>query len=156
MTDAIRIRPLHFVDIICDHGAGTEVFEPHPFGHAVHTVANQMLEDKTTLLEITLEPDAICIPCVHNVDDVCDSLLDRTGRPTAPVMMRDWDLMINQRWCKRLGLAEGDRLTAREFCERLRDLRGDIHEIFPEFIDGRIDIKARNLTEGIRKFLACQ
>lgn len=153
MNDPIRIRPLHFVDILCDYGAGTEVFEPHPFGHAVHTVANQMIADRDTPLEITLEPDAICIPCVHNVDNLCDNLLDRTARPTAPVLMRDWDLAINQRWCKRLGLAEGDRLTARQFAERLRDRRGDINEIFPEFIDNRIEIKARNLTEGIRKFL---
>lgn len=153
MEDVIRIRPLHFVDILCDYGAGTDVFEPHPFGHAVHTVANDFLKNKDRMLEITLEPDAVCIPCVHNVGNVCDNLLDRTGRPSAPVMMRDWDLAINQRWCARLGIGEGERYTARQLVERLRDRKGDINDIFPEILDNRIKIKAVNLDKGIEKFL---
>lgn len=153
MERPIRIRPLHFVDIVCDYGAGTEEFTPHPYGHAVHTVANIMLGDRDTLLEITLEPDDVCMPCVHNVDGVCDNVIDRSFRPTAPVLMRDWDLRINRRWCERLGIAEGDRYTARELCMRLRERAGDITELFPEIIDDRILTKEKNMREGIRKFL---
>jgi len=154
MGETIRIRPLHFVDIICDYGAGTEEFLPHPYGHAVHTVANAMLKDRGRPLEITLDPDDVCIPCVHNVNGLCDNVIDRSFRPTAPVLMRDWDLLINQRWCGRLDIAEGDRLTAHELCMRLRDRAGDITELFPEIIDDRIATKAKNMREGIRKFLA--
>jgi hypothetical protein len=112
-----------------------------------------MLKDRDTLLEITLEPDAICVPCIHNVDNLCDNLLDRSFRPTAPVLMRDWDLLINQRWCERLEIAEGDRYTATELCQRLSDRAGDITGIFPEIIDGRIAVKEKNMREGIKKFL---
>jgi len=153
MNDVIRIRPLHFVDIICDYGSGVDEFQPHPYGHAVHTVANRMIRDKETLLEITLEPDDVCIPCVHNVNGVCDNVLDRSFRPSAPPMMRDWDFLINTRWCERLGIAEGDRYTARELCERLRDRAGDITELFPEFTDNRATVKAKNLAAGVKKFL---
>ncbi|MHB9029763.1 MAG: hypothetical protein ACYC9O_13435 [Candidatus Latescibacterota bacterium] len=153
MKEIVSIRPLHFVDIICDYGAGTDRFEPHSYGHAVHTVANRMLEDRDVLLEITLEPDDVCTPCSHNIDGVCDNLIDRSYRPSAPPLMRDWDLLINQRWCARLNMKEGDRFTARELCQRLRDYAGDITEIFPEILDGRIALKEKNMREGIRKFL---
>ncbi len=153
MTNPLRLRPLHFVDIICDYGAGTEKFEPHSFGHALHLVADRILNDKDSLLEITLEADDVCRPCVHNVQGVCDNVIDRSFRPTAPLLMRDWDLLINRRWCERLRLAEGDRLTAREFCQRLRGRAGDITGIFPEIIDGRIAVKAKNLRAGIEKYL---
>lgn len=153
MKRMIRIRPLHFVDILCDYGAGTEEFTPHHYGHALHLVANRMLAEKDTLLEITLDADDVCTPCIHNVNGICDNTIDRSYRPAAPPLMRDWDLMINTRWCERLHLHEGERYTARELCERLRDRAGDITDIFPEIIDGRIALKAGNLREGIRKFL---
>jgi hypothetical protein len=89
MNDIISIRPLHFVDILCDYGAGTDRFEPHPYGHAVHTVANRMLDDKDVMLEITLAPDDVCTPCSHNIEGVCDNNIDRSFRPSAPPLMRD-------------------------------------------------------------------
>jgi hypothetical protein len=153
MKQLVFLRPLHFVDILCDYGAGTEIFAPHPYGHALHLVANRILGDKDTVLEITLEADDVCGPCVHNLKGVCDNVIDRSYRPTAPILMRDWDLLINRRWCERLGIAEGERYTARELCERLRDRAGEIREIFPEIIDDRVTLKARNMREGIRKYL---
>lgn len=147
------IRPLHFVDILCDYGAGVDVFTPHAFGHALHTVANRFIADPEIMLEITFDADEVCGPCVHNIDGVCDNTLDRSYRPSAPVMMRDWDLMINRRWCERLAIHPGDRLTARTFGELLRDRRGDITELFPEILDDRILTKEKNLKEGIRKLL---
>lgn len=149
----IRLRPLHFVDIICDYGAGTEEFAPHPDGHALHVVARRLLRDNETMLEITLEADDVCRPCVHNVGGACDNVIDRSFRPTAPPLMRDWDDLINRRWCARLGIGPGDRLTARELCQRLRDRAGNIADIFPEIIDDRIARKADNMRAGIRKYL---
>lgn len=153
MTKPLRIRPLHFVDIICDYGAGTEVFAPHPYGHALHHVANRILSDKETRLEITLEPDDVCRPCSHNIGGVCDNVIDRSFRPAAPPLMRDWDRLINERWCARLGIAEGDAFTARELCRRLADRAGDITGIFREIVDGRVSVKAKNLRDGVAKYL---
>lgn len=154
MAAFFYIRPLHFVDIICDYGSGIDEFQPHPFGHGVHVIANQMIKDKDTLLEITLDPDDVCRTCVHNIAGVCDNIIDRSYRPSCPPLMRDWDLIVNKRYCERLGIAEDDRFTARQLCERIRDRMGDITELFPEFLDDRATIKAKNLAAGVRKFLA--
>jgi hypothetical protein len=38
------LRPHHLLDIITEYGAGT-AFVPHPYGHAVHTCAEMVLND---------------------------------------------------------------------------------------------------------------
>jgi hypothetical protein len=35
----MRLRPHHFLDIVTSYGAD-ERFEPHPYGHSLHTVAS--------------------------------------------------------------------------------------------------------------------
>jgi hypothetical protein len=61
--------------------------------------------------------------------------------------------LIDRRWCERLGIKQGDRLTARQFCERLRSHAGDITDIYREIPAERTAERAGKLEEGIRKFL---
>lgn len=152
MKDVIRIKPHHFVDIITSFGDG-EIFEPHPYGHAVHTVAARILQDRNILLEMELGADDICAPCKHNIDGICDDTIDTSFRPSAPSSKREWNLIIDRRWCKRLKLQQGDRLTARELCERLRDYSGDITDIYWEIPAKLTAERAHKLKTGIRKFL---
>ncbi len=152
MTNVIRIKPHHFVDIITGFGAGTR-FEPHPYGHAVHTVARHILENRDVLLEMELGADDICKPCIHNIDGLCDDTIDISFRPTAPPAKREWNLLIDRRWCERLSFKQGDRLAARQFCERLRDHAGDITDIYREIQADRTADRTVNLKEGIDKFL---
>ena len=86
MTDVIHIKPHHFVDILTTHGAGQTRFAPHPYGHAQHTVAAQLYAEHDVLLEIELGADDICLPCVHNIDGLCDDTIDTSFRPTAAAM----------------------------------------------------------------------
>ena len=58
----IAIKPHHFIDIITAYGDGHRHFKPHPFGHAVHTVAHQILADPEIVLVMELGADAICGP----------------------------------------------------------------------------------------------
>lgn len=153
MTDAIRIKPHHVVDIVTAFGAGRETFQPHPYGHAVHTVAERILRDGDVLLEIELGADDICRPCAHNVNGLCDDTIDTSYRPEAPASKREWNLAIDRRWCERLGLAQGDRLTAREFCRRLRDLAGDLTTIYPEVPADMTAQRAARLKLGLRQLL---
>ncbi len=152
--DVVRIKPHHFVDIISDFGGGKVTFEPHPYGHAVHIVATQILSNRDILLEIELAADDICRPCKHNVDGVCDDLISTSYRSEAPRAKREWNLLIDRRWCGRLGISQGDRLTARQLCERLRDSAGDIGSIYREIPATLTAKRAHRLKEGIRKFLA--
>ena len=153
MAEPIRIKPHHFIDIITALGGGTADFQPHPYGHAVHTVAAAVLADRDAVLEMRLGADDICLPCVHNVDGLCDDTIDISYRPDAPPSKRDWNLLIDRRWCRRLGLAEADRLTARDFCLRLRELAGDITDIYREMPPDRTAQRAAKLREGVAEFL---
>ena len=150
----ISIKPHHFVVIITAFGKGQESFEPHPYGHAVHTVTEQVLGDLDAPLEIELGADAICRPCAHNIDGLCDDTIDTSYRPEAPSSKREWNLLIDRRWCERLAIVQGDRLSARELCERLRERAGDITDIYREIPAHLTADRAANLKKGIEKFLA--
>ena len=153
MSDAIRIKPHHFIDIVTAFGGGQERFAPHPYGHAVHTVAERVLEDRGAMLQMDLGADDICRPCKHNVNGLCDDSIDTSFRPEAPPSKREYNLLIDERWCGRLGLAACDRLTAREFCERLRERAGEITDIYRETPAPRTAQRQRKLRAGIEKFL---
>ncbi len=153
MQDVIYIKPHHFVDIITSFSADDLTFKPSPYGHAVHTVSERILQNKDILLEMDLGADDICKPCKHNIDGICDDTIETSFRPEAPSSKREWNLMIDKRWCKRLNMKQGDRLTAREFCQQLRDNAGDITDIYREVPADRTADRARNLKAGIEKFL---
>ncbi len=147
------IKPHHFIDIITHYGAGTLTFDPHPYGHAVHITAAKIMENTDMLLVIELGADDICAPCIHNIDGLCDDTVDTSYRPQAPSLKREWNLLIDRRWCERLKLSQGESLAAYEFCERIRDKAGDITDIYREIPAHRTAERARKLHEGIGKFL---
>lgn len=149
----IRIKPHHFIDIVTSYGRG-EKFEPHPYGHAVHTVAERILGNRDVMLVMELGADDICKPCKHNVNGRCDDVIDTSYRPNAPPGKQDWNLLIDRRWCERLTLSAGDRLTARQFCERLRDQAGDITDIYREIPAEMTAERAKALQAGVRRFLS--
>ncbi len=153
MEEVVRIKPHHFVDILTGWGEGRS-FEPHPYGHALHAVAARLLGDPDAMLEMELGADAVCGPCVHNVEGLCDDTIDTSYRPAAPKSKREWNLLIDRRWCRRLGLAPGQRLTARRFCELLRDRAADLTDIYREIPAERTAERARKLAAGVEKFLA--
>jgi hypothetical protein len=148
----LRIKPHHFVDILTSLGQG-RAFEPHPYGHAVHVVAGCLLAERDTMLQMEFGADEICGPCTHNKAGWCDDTIDTSWRPAAPSCKREWNLLLDERWCRRLGLAAGDRLTARQFCRLLRGRAGDLVEIYPEFPPDRIAARERDLAAGIERYL---
>jgi hypothetical protein len=154
MSSPIRIKPHHFVDILCALGRGQTTFEPHPYGHDLHTVAARLLQDPLAPLEIELGADDVCRPCRHNVDGQCNDTIDTSFRPDAPSSKQAYNLLIDRRWCQRLGLAQGDKLTALELCQRLGQHAGDITPIYCETPPDRTAKRADDLRAGIAKFLA--
>ena len=149
MADVIRIKPHHFIDILTALGEGKRVFAPHPYGHAVHTVSARIVAGPDSLLEMELGADDICRPCVHNVGGRCDDVIDTSFRPAAPRSKQEYNLLLDLRWCERLGLAQGDRLTARQFALITRARAGDITDIYREGPAPRTAIRADHLAQGI-------
>lgn len=149
----ISIKPHHFVDIMASLGAGKRKFSPHPYGHAVHTISQQILSNHDVLLEIELGSDDICKPCRHNVGGLCDDRIDISFRPAAPPLKVEWNLLIDQRWCERLMIRQGDRMSACSLAERIYLFWGDITTIYPELPAERATAKGAQIMEGIRYFL---
>ena len=150
----IRIKPHHFIDIITSLGTGQRRFEPHPYGHAVHTVAAAIIENPDVMLEMEFGADDICAPCRHNIDGQCDDTIDTSYRPAAPSSKGEWNLLIDKRWSSRLDLAPGDRLTARQFVERLGGRCDRLTDIYREIPADRTADRALGLRKGIEAFLA--
>ena len=153
MPDTIRMKPHHFVDILCALGDGTRKFAPAATGHALHLVAERILGASGVTLVVELGADEICAPCRLNVNGSCTDTIDTSYRPDAPTSKQEWNLLVDRRWCERLGIGQGDRLTAREFCGRLQALTGDIEDIYREIPPRRTRERARRLREGVRRFL---
>ena len=85
----MKVRPHHLLDIIthCGHG---DTFTPHPYGHAVHVVAAQVISDVDTEIELVLSADEICAPCRHlQPDGQCDDVLGQLAVPT-PALTLLW------------------------------------------------------------------
>ena len=149
----IAIKPHHFVDIVTAFGDGCTEFQPHPYGHAVHSVAKEILGNRDIGLTIELGADDICLPCRHNIDGLCDDTIDTSFRPQAPKSKREYNLLIDRRWSERLGVQQDDQLTARELCSRIRDCAGDISDIYRETPSGRTAKRQAKLQRGVTKFL---
>ncbi len=149
MSDAIRIKPHHLVDILTSFGEGQRQFTPHPYGHALHTISRRILDDPGVLVEMELGADDICAPCSHNVGGLCDDVIDTSFRPAAPRLKREWNLLLDRRWCQRLGLSQASRLTLRRFAQLLKDRAGDITDIYREIPAIRTAGRAANLAKGI-------
>jgi hypothetical protein len=153
MSETIRIKPHHFIDIIRDYGADEVSLEPHPYGHAVHLVAARIVSDPDTPLVMDLGADDICQPCRHNIEGLCDDTIEARFGRGVPISKREYNLALDERWCERLGLAQGDRLTAREFCQRLSEAAGDITDLYPEHPPADTAARQQSIRAGIAKVL---
>jgi hypothetical protein len=150
---AIRIKPHHFVDIITALGRGKTEYTSHPYGHALDRIAEQILRTPQTELRIELGADDICAPCVKNIDGICRDTIDTSFRPDAPRSKQEWNLLIDRRWCERLGIFEDEQLTAVQLCLRLRQRAGDITAIYREIAAERTANRAANLKKGVELYL---
>ena len=149
----IAIKPHHFVDILTASGDGCTEFQPHPYGHALHSVAKEILGNRHIGIRIEMGADDICVPCHHNIDGLCDDTIDTSFRPQAPKSKREYNLLIDKRWSERLGLRQDDQLTARELCLRIQTCAGDIRDFYRETPSDKTAERQAKLQRGIAKFL---
>lgn len=111
---SISIRPHHLLDILCDYGHGL-TYQPHPYGHALHTVAADILADPDLELTFVIAADAICQPCRHlQPGGQCDDLLGPV--PDSPSKQAYNDALDRRLWAY-LALERGNEMTFRHFCQ---------------------------------------
>jgi hypothetical protein len=110
----MKLRPHHVLDIISGYGQGVD-FMPHPYGHAVHTVARSILSDLDLDLEFMIGADEICRPCTHlRSDGRCDDVLSQLDPPISKQKYND---DLDKRLLDYLGLATSSVMTVRKYLE---------------------------------------
>lgn len=106
------LRPHHILDIITSYG-NDEEFAPHPYGHAVHTVANTILADPEVSIRLVVGADAICLPCCHRQPDgLCDDVLSQLD---PPISKQEYNDDLDRRLLPYLGLSTGQVMTVRQY-----------------------------------------
>lgn len=143
----MKLRPHHLIDTVTDHGHGVE-FTPHPYGHALHTVAAQVLSDMTVEIELVLAADAICDPCCHlQPGGRCDDVLSQLAEPVSKQAYND---ELDGRLFPHLGIQPGTRLTMREFLERVQTHIPGIERICTHPGEEQAD-RLQGLRQGLRR-----
>jgi len=153
MNNIIKIKPHHFIDIITSFSADRVILKPHYYYHNVHSISKTILENRNTLLEIDLGTDDICKPCIHNINGICDDMLDISNRPKVPQLKREWNLILDTRWCKRLKIDQGTIISVLEFCELLVEGSNNLLEIYKENKREHNIEREINLKKGLKKYL---
>ena len=153
MNNIIKIKPHHFIDIISSFSADRVILKPHYYYHNVHSISKTILENRNTLLEIDLGTDDICKPCIHNINGICDDMLDISNRPKVPQLKREWNLILDTRWCKRLKIDQGTIISVLEFCELLVEGSNNLLEIYKENKREHNIEREINLKKGLKKYL---
>jgi len=110
----MKLRPHHIIDIVTAYGHGEE-FKPHPYGHAVHTVAQSILSDVALEVELIIGADEICQPCKHlQSEGRCDDVLHQLDPPTSK---QEYNDDLDRRLLAYLDITPGAVSTVREYLE---------------------------------------
>ena len=108
----MKLRPHHLIDIVCHYGHGV-AFGPHPYGHAVHTVAERVIDNPDLEVEFVLAADDICLPCRYlRADGQCADVLHQLEEPVPKQAYNDG---LDGRLFPFLGIQPGVRMTVRSF-----------------------------------------
>lgn len=70
----MKLKIHHFFDIIRDFGIGKD-FNPHPYQHSYHKVAQAIWQNPETEVEIVTHSDGVCEGCIHLVETSCNDII---------------------------------------------------------------------------------
>ena len=148
----MRARPHHLIDIICQYGAGTP-FKPSSYGHAVHLVAAEVIENADMSIEFVVRADDICEPCVHLVDGLCDDTITLCD---PPISKQEYNDTLDRRVLGALGMADGRQMTFREYLRILRSHLAALRTVYshPDVLalGDDPDRRLARLEAGLEKF----
>jgi len=110
----MKLRPHHLLDIVTSHGHDVE-FRPHPYGHAVHSVAEAVVSNTELRVRFVVGADEICLPCKHlGSDGLCDDVLSQVD---PPISKQEYNDDLDRRLFAHMNLTPGTVMTIREFLE---------------------------------------
>ena len=115
----IKLRPHHLLDIVSDYGHDVK-FEPHPYGHAVHTVARMVLSNTGLKAEFIVGADDICRPCMHlQPDGRCDDVMPNDKPPSSK---QEYNDDLDRQLFNYFNFAPGTIMTIWQFLENVNEI----------------------------------
>ena len=122
----MKLRPHHILDIISNYGHNVEL-KPHPYGHAVHRVAEAILSDMEIMVEFIVGADEICQPCKHLTSDgLCDDVLHQLD---PPISKQEYNDALDRRLFDYLGFEPGRTIAIRQYLEIVNKKIPGVEEI---------------------------
>lgn len=151
--ETLLIKPHHFLDIIKLFGSGLDSFVPNvEYRHDFWKVGNEILKNPSVQLELTLDNDAICVPCKFSSGLICTGV---TSADSKEISKDEWNKMIDQRLLDILQIEKETKISALELC-RLAKEKLTRENIFAVWKEKPIEItekRATFLILGIEKYL---
>ena len=129
--NSILIKPHHFIDIIKLYGSGIDRFVPdEKMGHDFYKVANEIIDNPSIDLKLTIDGDDICKPCKKYHEQCIDPLTH----------IKLYNL-------------NDDYYTAKQLCSIIQNNKEYIFEVWDEE-DNEVTKKRYELfLQGAHKFL---
>ena len=108
MSQIIKIRPHHLLDIIRDFGNEVER-ETHPWGASLASVTHNILSNINQEVEFVLNVDSICKTCSKLNGHICEAKINNE------LLMRDYNDRLDQALFSALNISPGNKLPVIEF-----------------------------------------
>jgi hypothetical protein len=148
----IVLRPHHLLDILRDYGYGIR-YEPHEYGHALHTVAGKIFTDPDREIVLVVAADDVCRPCRHlRPGGQCDDTMEKDGIPVSKQAYND---ALDRRLWAYLGLEGGNRMTVGDFLVRVRNRLEGMEDVCAHPGEDR-EYRKIGLVEGLKKLSPAQ
>jgi len=119
----------------------------------VHRLARIIQDNPHNVFELTAEADSICEPCRNLVNGRC---VDTTTSPGKELSKESWNRLIDDRIFGRLGLEEGAKISALDFCRLARQRLGDLYSLYAEVDPEKTAVREKNLMHGLDEYLKAE
>ena len=145
----ILIKPHHFIDIFKLYGSGIDRFVPdEKMGHDFYKVANEIIDNPSIDLKLTIGGDDICKPCKKYHEQCIDPLTHIQGYTSKDV----YNKTLDKRIIKLYNLND-EYYTAKQLCSIIQNNKEYIFEVWDEE-DNEVTQKRYELfLQGAHKFL---
>lgn len=123
--NSILIKPHHFIDIIKLYGFGIDRFVPdEKMGHDFYKVANEIIDNPSVDLKLTIDGDDICKPCKKYHEQCIDPLTHIQGYTSKDV----YNKTLDKRIIKLYNLND-EYYTAKQLCSIIQNNKEYIFEV---------------------------
>lgn len=147
MGNFTLLRPHHILDIITKYGQNF-AFDPHPYGHAMHIVAQKIVDDINMKVKLTIGADEICYPCRHLLPNgYCDDVLKQIS---PAINKQDYNDHLDSKLLTFLNIKPNTILSIRDYLTIINARTPGIEKICSHPMEKK-DCRLRGLIDGLVK-----